>query len=70
MGSLGEGPGRGGDATCLPMALLVILPAFRPFPRMALALRGDRVMDKAPFFLCWTEGQDCGEGGASLPAHG
>lgn len=54
----------------MPTALLAILPAFLPFPRMALALRGDRAMDKFPFFRCRTVGKGCGEGGASLPAHG
>lgn len=42
----------GRDATCLPTALLFTLPTFLPFPRMALALRGDRAMDRAPFFRC------------------
>lgn len=64
------GVGRGGDATCLPAALLVILPAFLPFPRMALALRGDRAMDRAPFFRCRVVERDSGEGGSSLPARG
>lgn len=48
--------GWGRDATCLPTALVFTLPAFRPLPRMALALRGDRAMDRAPFFRCRRRG--------------
>lgn len=36
--------------------LLFTLPSFLPFPRMALALRADRVMDRAPFFRCAWDG--------------
>lgn len=50
------GPPGGGDATCFPTALLFTLPTFLPFPRMALALRGDKAMDSAPFFRCWVGG--------------
>lgn len=54
----------------MPPALLVTRPAFLPFPRMALALRGDRAMDRAPFFRCWAVGGGCGEEGGDLPARG
>lgn len=45
---LGPRPGRA--ATCLLTASLFTFVSFLLFPRMALALRADRAMDKAPFF--------------------
>lgn len=47
-------PGAGGgDTTCWLAALRFTLLTFLPSPRMALALRGDRAMDRAPFLRCW-----------------
>ena len=59
--------GRGGDATCLLTALVFTLPAFLPLPRMALALRGDRAMDRAPFFRCRRGGAEVRVAPAFLP---
>lgn len=37
----------------MPTALLVLRPAFLPFPITALELRGDRARGRAPFRRCW-----------------
>lgn len=60
----------GGDAACWPMAPLCTEPTFLPFPRMALALRGDSAMDRAPFFRCWGGWEGMRSAGCRPLAHG